>query len=476
MTIVARPHAEVYGLSSSGRDRDQFAQANGTFAQAPARPLGLDLTAAHRPCRLRRHAGARLLERRGRPADDRTSGVPAPTARVPAVLRARRELHQLQRDVVRNARIPAEPDLLFACSSGRSTAARKSRRVRVAVVRRTELPAGSMKRPVIRSRHRLRLQARPARPAFIYWADGVLAHHSLTGDDSTVFEAGVAGRNLGNGFVYGVDEAVENNTYAPGRTSRTVRTGSSTSTNRTTKSTSVTPTFRPTTIRSTFFLRPLPTCAVPARTSTSSVRPGSRTTRSPGPTATSIAQAVHEADALVLLTAALKNGFSLNNVGPQIGSLRNYVDRRRRLRSQHRASSARTSPAIPCYLNGRTDRFNSLGRRPRLRGRYAVADRRRSTKVRLAAFTHLYTASTSRQLGTRYSLGLEYDGTFERDLVTGLQIHSGCAAFPWAWRSAPTRTHRSRCGRSTEPAASRCRARISRPVTTCASTAATNCS
>ena len=40
VTVSARPHAEIYGLSSSGLDRNEFAQSNGTFAPQPARPLG----------------------------------------------------------------------------------------------------------------------------------------------------------------------------------------------------------------------------------------------------------------------------------------------------------------------------------------------------------------------------------------------------------------------------------------------------
>ncbi len=33
---------------------------------------------------------------------------------------------------------------------------------------------------------------------------------------------------------------------------------------------------------------------------------------------------------------------------------------------------------------------------------------------------HYYTSSTSRPIGSKLTLGLEYDGTFERDLVTGV--------------------------------------------------------
>jgi hypothetical protein len=42
---------------------------------------------------------------------------------------------------------------------------------------------------------------------FLYWVNGVLAHHDI-GNDSTI-ETGIAGRNLATGFVWGYDQATE---------------------------------------------------------------------------------------------------------------------------------------------------------------------------------------------------------------------------------------------------------------------------
>lgn len=49
---------------------------------------------------------------------------------------------------------------------------------------------------------------------FAYWSDGVLAHHSSAGDD-TSFEAGTNFHNLHTGLAGGIDEAFESGSYVP---------------------------------------------------------------------------------------------------------------------------------------------------------------------------------------------------------------------------------------------------------------------
>ncbi len=49
---------------------------------------------------------------------------------------------------------------------------------------------------------------------FQYYVDGVLAHHSINGDDNTV-EAGFKGRNLHTKFVYDFNYAVEHGSWVP---------------------------------------------------------------------------------------------------------------------------------------------------------------------------------------------------------------------------------------------------------------------
>ena len=49
---------------------------------------------------------------------------------------------------------------------------------------------------------------------FLYWSDGVLAHHSIAGDDSTI-ETGMEARNLHTGLVWFSDHAFEYGCWVP---------------------------------------------------------------------------------------------------------------------------------------------------------------------------------------------------------------------------------------------------------------------
>jgi hypothetical protein len=49
---------------------------------------------------------------------------------------------------------------------------------------------------------------------FAYWVDGVLAHHSLAGNDTTS-EFGLNGHELKNGFQWGAGEAIEQGSRVP---------------------------------------------------------------------------------------------------------------------------------------------------------------------------------------------------------------------------------------------------------------------
>jgi hypothetical protein len=128
---------------------------------------------------------------------------------------------------------------------------------------------------------------------------------------------------------------------------------------------------------------------------------------------------VHEADTIGTLSMTLKNGFSINNVGPAVGLLRGYD-----LTSGSSCTivpGARTYfTGFPCYLGGRTDRFNLLGGGLGYRdGTPLPIDVTYNEGPFGADYVHLFTATHSRPVGTRYSLSFEYDGTYERDLVTG---------------------------------------------------------
>ncbi len=138
--------------------------------------------------------------------------------------------------------------------------------------------------------------------------------------------------------------------------------------------------------------------------------------------------AVHQADAQVTIGATFKNKFSVNGLGPSLSWLRNYA-----IVDPASAGLTCNDPALPrsyftgfpSYRCGRTDAYNlfaipigygdgtptpvdasaSFGRfgHGLLGGQDTGPD-----------YVHLYTLSTSRPLGRIFSLGLEYDGTYER--------------------------------------------------------------
>jgi hypothetical protein len=122
---------------------------------------------------------------------------------------------------------------------------------------------------------------------------------------------------------------------------------------------------------------------------------------------------VHEADTLGSLSATFNNGFSINNIGPSVGILREY---------DVPADADCSGPTIgvssftgfPCYRNGRDRRFDlfqvALGYKD---GTPAPIDASVSFGPFGGSYTQITSITTSRPIG-RYSLGLEYDGTIER--------------------------------------------------------------
>ena len=141
---------------------------------------------------------------------------------------------------------------------------------------------------------------------------------------------------------------------------------------------------------------------------------------------------VHQADTSFNANATFKNGWSLDNIGPSVGLLRRYAADD----PSHYAGGC-DDPALPytnftgypAYQCGRTDRFNlfnvGVGYRD---GTPAPVDVSWSEGPFGTQFLHLYSITASRQLGTRFSLGFEYDATIERDL------HSSARDSQWLRR------------------------------------------
>jgi hypothetical protein len=262
---------------------------------------------------------------------------------------------------------------------------------------------------------------------FMYWGDGVLAHHSVFGDDTTL-EGGVAGRNLKTGLVWALDDAVETGTFLPG--------GIAHSTNglidfhkpnwETLLSyVDISPNYGPidgfttnSDIRGlTGFVNLLG--ATPGIKNFGLFAAGDRYTDESG--------AVHQADSGIFLNATFKDGISLNGAGPQVGLLRNYaIPAGPGCSGKIIGSTYYTG--FPCYLDGRTDAFNLFfvpvgyrdGSPSPTDGSFAWGTFGRSPVDNGIQYVHLFTLTHSLPLTRMFSVGLEYDGTYERDLLSGV--------------------------------------------------------
>ncbi len=268
---------------------------------------------------------------------------------------------------------------------------------------------------------------------FLYWADGVIAHHSIFGSDTAV-EAGVKGRNLRNGFVYGFDDSTEHGTWVP---QGVAHSGNAfVDVHKPNYEVyldyaDVSPNYNP----------------IDGITANSDIRgytifaTASGATRAiknfnifaNGDRFLDRSGAVHQADSGLFINATFKNGFSLNGLGPSISELRSY--------SVIDPSSSETTcndpnlprsyfTGYPGYFCGRTDTFNFFGIPIGYKdGTPTPID----ASVNFGKFgfgfvgpndngpdyLHLYSISTSRPLGRIFSLGVEYDGSFERAITTG---------------------------------------------------------
>ena len=271
-----------------------------------------------------------------------------------------------------------------------------------------------------------------------YWADGVLAHHSVTGSDATS-ELGIKGRNLQTHFVWGVDDAFEHGSYVPSP-------GFAHSLNSfvdihrpfyevNVDYTDISPNYNP----------------VDGFTTNSDIRGFSYYFSPQGSTSglknwnvfafgdryVDRSGAVHQADSAFFINATFKNGWSLNGVGPQVGLLRSYAqDNPNRIdpnTNQPIYPGGCSDPNLPFssftgypnYYCGTTQRFNLMNVNFGYRdGTPRPIDFSFAVGPFGGNFTHLYSITTSRPLGSRYSISLEYDGTVEEPLQGGGGVQS----------------------------------------------------
>lgn len=275
--------------------------------------------------------------------------------------------------------------------------------------------------------------ATPTR-TFLVWADGVQAHHSLFGDDASN-EFGVAGRNLNTGFVWGVNRAMEHGSWDPLRNSSNTYAFVDVHQHNyewNVQYQDITPFYNP--LDGFTAVSDERGLTLFTWVSGSSRGVKNYTLNLFADRFTDRSGAVHQADFDPSLNVTFKNGFSLNGLGPTVGELRSYslVDPA----SNGTACSDTSLPrsyftGFPTYFCGRSDTYNLMAIPIGYRdgtptpvdasvffGRFGYGLLGAGDNG--ADYVHLYSLSTSRPLGRMLTLGLEWDGTVERGIASGM--------------------------------------------------------
>jgi hypothetical protein len=254
---------------------------------------------------------------------------------------------------------------------------------------------------------------------FYYWSDGVLAHHSIAGDDNTV-ETGMEGRNYKSGLVWLVDHAFENGSWVPqGHADETELFADVHRPNYEINAgyMGISPNYDPIDgytsnsdihgpqVNFNLF------GSLPEVKNWSLVTVFDRFLDNSG--------AVHQADTQLFLNATFKDGFSLDGVGSQVGQLRSYgIPAGPGCSGPIVAQSSFTG--YPCYRDGVTSPFDlyqiPIGYGD---GTPKPIDAQYSWGPFGPNYAHLFTLTTTRPLTKLMTLGLTYDGTWERPFKTG---------------------------------------------------------
>jgi hypothetical protein len=255
--------------------------------------------------------------------------------------------------------------------------------------------------------------------AFTYWSDGVFANHSIAGWDNTI-EGGFESRNLQNGMIYFGDYAFENGSWVPQghadlaeffvdrhKGNFEINGGYF----------DVSPNYDPidgytpnSDIRGPQFFSDFSGSA-PGIKNYSIFVAGDRFLDDSG--------AVHQADFQYFINAVFKNQLSLDGAGESLGQLRSYgVPAGPGCHGPILFTTSFTG--YPCYLDGVTQPFNlyqiPVGYRD---GTPTPFDVNYVWGPFGDNYVHLFTMVTSRPLSRGLTLGLEYDGTYQRSFATG---------------------------------------------------------
>lgn len=267
---------------------------------------------------------------------------------------------------------------------------------------------------------------------FQYWADGVIANHSQTPQlpdgeqgppvhDDT-FEVGTKGRNLHTHLVWGFNQAIENGSWLPqGHSYSTTGFVDVHQSNYETNVgyVDIGPNYNP----------------IDGFTTNSDIRGlqgyQSFNGSTPGIKNWSVfvygdrffdqSGAVHEADSGAFLTAVFKNGIAINGAGPTVSILRGYNGN-----ALAGYPSFNFFSGYPTYTNPVNVPYNlfylPIGFHD---GTPTPFDVSANWGNFGGYWEHLYTATTSRPLGSKFTLGLEYDGTYQRSLTSAVGVPVG---------------------------------------------------
>ncbi|HET7814012.1 MAG TPA: DUF5916 domain-containing protein [Candidatus Baltobacteraceae bacterium] len=423
------PRAEIYGLESAGADRDVFQQANGAFERQHVRVTGLDVTYPVTPTI--NFVGTLNPDFSNVEIDQQTI----------APQEFRRQLQEYRPFFTQGASfinadaIQIGPNLLFYSPSVgpfdrgekiEGTFGKQS--FGVLNFRGFDQTTGNTFDDTAYG-YKHALQNR----TFLYWVDGVSAHHSLFGSDESN-EGGVAVRNLRTGFVGGFDYGTETGSWVPGGHAQTftgfldvhkpnyeVNVGEN----------QITPNFNP----------------IDGFTATSDVQGPNMFLDTSGATRAlknfiifasadrylDRSGAVHQADSSLSLNATFQNGFSIDGLGPNVSELRNYsvIDPAAFGTTCDDPSLPRSSfTGFPAYRCGRTDTYNlffiPIGYHDGTPSPIDVSEGFGRFGYGMVGsndngpdYLHLYTLSFSRPIARVLSLGFEWDGTYERALHSG---------------------------------------------------------
>jgi hypothetical protein len=415
-----KPRAEIYGLVSAGSDRNVFQQANGTFGPENARHTGIDFTI---PITSTINAVGTVNPDFSNVEVDQQTIAPQ---------EFERQLIEYRPFFAQGASFLSPSQLSFSSPTSPNIQVFYSPRIGpfdwggkaegtfglqsfgVLTFRGFDETTGNTFDDTAYGYS----HALPDR-SFQYWVDGVDAHHSISGNDETT-DFGVLWRDFKSGVHWGTGDTLEYGSWVP-------YTGMARMDNSfvgvfKANYTAVlgyndnSPNFNP----------------IDGLTFNSDIKGFQGFAGAQGKNAWTKnysigfnfdrwfdqSGAIHEADTLLQLAATFDNGFSINT-GPSVSILRSY---------DVPAGPGCNGPSVgttsftgfPCYRNGIDERFNLF---TTAIGYHDGTPRPIDVSYAFGPFggndTHLFTISTSRPLG-RFSLGLEYDGTYERPFSTGI--------------------------------------------------------